>query len=310
MEAAAVAPTRDPARIAELEAEMSQLFLNHLHAGKAVRNPQRTGKLAQEHVGRSSRRAGSTARSANPRVVRLYELELEGTQDARRRADLLLGLGRVLGEKLEELDAAAQRLGEVVRLRPRDEKALELLAGVLREPELDRRGRRRAGGRHLLPDGAAPAGGGRRRERHRGAAPGAGAVPGHAETRAARARLLRRASGSRNWSAIYRERVSGGDRESASTSFTSAAQLAEGNLDDLAEAPRIYRRYRLGRREPGGPAGERLAELYASSHGGEYGKLAEFREKQLGVVEDPRRAPSAPDDRPGPALRRSTGRPR
>ena len=136
MEAAAVARTRDPARIAELEAEMSQLFLNHFaRLERAVRNPQKTGKLAQEHV-RSIESARKIYRALGDfrAVVRLYELELEGTQDARRRADLLLGLGRVLGEKLEELDAAAQRVAEVVRLRPRDEKALELLAGFYANP--------------------------------------------------------------------------------------------------------------------------------------------------------------------------------
>jgi len=136
MEAAAVARTRDPARIAELEAEMSQLFENHFaRLERAVRNPQKTGKLAQEHV-RSIESARKIYRALGDyrAVVRLYELELEGTQDARRRADLLLGLGRVLGEKLEELDAAAQRLAEVVRIRPRDEKALELLASVYANP--------------------------------------------------------------------------------------------------------------------------------------------------------------------------------
>ena len=136
MEAAAVARTRDPARIAELEAEMSQLFLNHFAVWSA-RSATRSGpgKLAQEHV-RSIESARKIYRALGDyrAVVRLYELELEGTQDARRRADLLLGLGRVLGEKLEELDAAAQRLAEVVRLRPRDEKALELLAGVYANP--------------------------------------------------------------------------------------------------------------------------------------------------------------------------------
>ena len=51
MEAAAVARTRDPARLAELESEMSQLFLNHFaRLERVVRNPQRAGKLAQEHV--------------------------------------------------------------------------------------------------------------------------------------------------------------------------------------------------------------------------------------------------------------------
>src|SRR4029078_9431890 len=121
----------------ELEAEMSQLFLNHFaRLERAVRNPQRAGaKLAQEHV-RSIESAREIYRAlgAFRSVVRLYELELEGTQDARRRADLLLGLGRVLGEKLEALDAEAQGLGAVIRVRPRDEKALDLLAGFYANP--------------------------------------------------------------------------------------------------------------------------------------------------------------------------------
>src|SRR6478752_5958967 len=88
MEAAAVARTRDPARIAELEAEMSQLFLNHFaRLERAIRNPQRAGaKLAQEHV-RSIESARKIYRALGDyrAVVRLYELELEGTADARRR---------------------------------------------------------------------------------------------------------------------------------------------------------------------------------------------------------------------------------
>jgi len=137
MEAAAVARTRDPARISELEAEMSHLYLHHFAPlERAIRNPQRAGaKLAQEHV-RSIESARKIYRALGDyrAVVRLYELELEGTTDAKRRADLFLGLGRVLAEKLEELDAAAQRLGEVIRLRPRDEKALELLAPIYSNP--------------------------------------------------------------------------------------------------------------------------------------------------------------------------------
>src|SRR5256885_4925626 len=115
---------------------MSQLFVNHFaRLERIVRNPQRPGKLSADHV-KSIESARRIYRALGDyrAVVRLYELELEGTADAKRRADLLLGLGRVLGEKLEELDAAAQRLGEVVRLRPRDEKALELLASVYANP--------------------------------------------------------------------------------------------------------------------------------------------------------------------------------
>src|SRR5581483_3397612 len=134
--AAAVARTRDPARIAELQSEMGQLFVNHFaRLERNVRSAQRPGKLDGENVksiesARKIYRALGDFRS----VVRLYELELEGTTDAKRRADLLFGLGRVLAEKLEELDAAAQRLNEVVRLRPRDEKALELLAAIYANP--------------------------------------------------------------------------------------------------------------------------------------------------------------------------------
>src|SRR5579862_8742590 len=88
MEAAAVARTRDPARLAELEAEMGQLFLNHFaKLERAVRNPQRQGKLAPEHL-KSIESACKIYRALGDfrAVVRLYELELEGTTDARRRA--------------------------------------------------------------------------------------------------------------------------------------------------------------------------------------------------------------------------------
>src|SRR5256885_10008193 len=111
---------------------MSQLFVNHFaRLERIVRNPQRPGKLSADHV-KSIESARKIYRALGDyrAVVRLYELELEGTQDARRRADLLLRLGRVLGGKLEELDAAAARVAEVVRLRPRDAKALELLGRV------------------------------------------------------------------------------------------------------------------------------------------------------------------------------------
>ena len=288
MEAAAVARTRDPARIAELEAEMSQLFLNHFaRLERAVRNPQRTGKLAQEHV-RSIESARKIYRALGDyrAVVRLYELELEGTQDARRRADLLLGLGRVLGEKLEELDAAAQRLAEVVRLRPRDEKALELLAGVYANPNwIGADGVDRAAAIYYQVA---------RRRQEAGDTENAiaalrralAAVPGHAGVvRAARARLLRRAPVPGAGSLLPRARV--GRRRpspSASTSSTSGRSSPEGELDDVAEAQRVYNEISL-LEPPGGPASEKLVELYLA--GQEYAKLAELRERQLGAIADP-----------------------
>ena len=257
MEAAAVARTRDPARIAELEAEMSQLFLNHFaRLERAVRNPQKTGKLAQEHV-RSIESARKIYRALGDyrAVVRLYELELEGTQDARRRADLLLGLGRVLGEKLEELDAAAQRLAEVVRLRPRDEKALELLAGVYANPNW------------IGADGADRAAAiyyqvARRRQEasdtenaiaalRRALA----AVPGHAESSELLERVYYDAAPVPGAGSLLPRAGIGGarPRPSASTSSTSAPSSPEGELEDVAEAQRVYNEISL--LEPAGGPG-------------------------------------------------------
>src|SRR5262245_24494689 len=288
MEAAAVARTRDPARIAELEAEMSHLYLHHFAPlERAIRNPQRAGaKLAQEHV-RSIESARKIYRALGDyrSVVRLYELELEGTADARRRADLLLGLGRVLGEKLEELDAAAQRLAEVVRLRPRDEKALELLASVYANPNW------------ITADGVDRAAAiyyqiARRRQEASDTENAIAAlrraltaVPGHAESSELLERVYYDARRFQDLDRFYRERVASAANESERIDFLyKRAQLSEGELEDVAEAQRVYNEISL--LEPaGGPASEKLVELYL--HGQEFAKLAELRERQLGAIADP-----------------------
>ncbi len=288
MEAAAVARTREPARMAELEAEMSQLFLNHFaRLERAVRSPQRQGKLAQEHV-RSIESARKIYRALGDyrSVVRLYELELEGTTDARRRADLLLGLGRVLGEKLEELDAAAQRLAEVVRLRPRDEKALELLAGVYANPNwIGADGAERAAAIYYQVA---------RRRQEAGDIENAiaslrkslAAVPGHPESSELLERVYYEAQRFQELDRYYRERVAGaaGNEAERIDFLYKRAQLAEGELDDKAEAQRVYNDISLIE-PPGGPAVEKLVELYLASQ--DYAKLAELRERQLGAVSDP-----------------------
>jgi tetratricopeptide (TPR) repeat protein len=288
MEAAAVARTREPARIAELEAEMSQLFLNHFaRLERAVRSPQKQGKLAQEHV-RSIESARKIYRALGDwrGVVRLYELELEGTTDARRRADLLLGLGRVLSEKLEELDAAAQRLAEVVRLRPRDEKALELLAGVYANPNwIGADGVDRAAAIYYQVA---------RRRQEAGDIENAigslrkalAAVPGHPESSELLERVYYEAERFQDLDRYYRERVSAAaNNEAERVDFLyKRAQLAEGELGDRAEAQRVYNEISLIE-PPGGPASEKLVELYVG--GQEYAKLAELRERQLGAVAEP-----------------------
>jgi tetratricopeptide (TPR) repeat protein len=287
MEAAAVARTRDPARIAELQSEMSQLFVNHFgKIERVVRNPQRPGKLAAEDVksiesARKIYRALGDYRS----VVRLYELELEGTADAKRRADLLLGLGRVLGEKLEELDAAAQRLSEVVRLRPRDEKALELLAGVYANPNwIGADGLERAAAIYYQIA---------RRRQEAGDADNAVAalrraltcIPGHPEAGELLERVYYEARRFGDLDRYYRERVAAAASETERIDFLyKRAQLSEGELEDVAEAQRVYGEI-AALEPPGGPASEKLSELYAGGH--EYAKLAELRERQLGVIEEP-----------------------
>jgi tetratricopeptide (TPR) repeat protein len=287
MEAAAVARTRDPARIAELEAEMGQLFLNHFaKLERAVRNPQRQGKLGPEHL-KSIESARKIYRALGDfrAVVRLYELELEGTTDARRRADLLLGLGRVLGEKLEELDAAAQRLSEAVRIRPRDEKALELLAAVYANPNwIGADGIERAAAIYFQV--------GRRRQEAGDTENAIGslrkalqAVPGHAESSELLERVYYDARRFQELDRYYRERISTAAAEPERIDFLyKRAQLAEGELEDRAEAQRIYNEISLIE-PPGGPASEKLVELYLQGH--DYAKLAELRERQLGAVADP-----------------------
>jgi len=287
MEAAAVARTRDPARIAELEAEMGQLFLNHFaKLERAVRNPQRQGKLAPEHL-KSIESARKIYRALGDyrAVVRLYELELEGTTDARRRADLLVGLGRVLSEKLEELDAAAQRLSEAVRIRPRDEKTLEHLAAVYANPNwITADGIERAAAIYFQV--------GRRRQ-EAGDTENAiaslrkalAAVPGHTESSELLERVYYDARRFQELDRYYRERVQATGAESERVDFLyKRAQLAEGELGDRAEAQRIYNEISLIE-PPGGPASEKLVELYL--HGHDYAKLAELRERQLGAVADP-----------------------
>ncbi|HET6148528.1 MAG TPA: tetratricopeptide repeat protein [Polyangia bacterium] len=287
MEAAAVARTRDPARIAELQSEMGQLFVNHFaKLERNVRNAQRPGKLNADNV-KSIESARKIYRALGDyrAVVRLYELELEGTTDAKRRADLLLGLGRVLAEKLEELDAAAQRLGEVIRLRPRDEKALDLLAAIYANPnwigadgmekaaaiffQLARR-RQEAGD----PDNAVAA---LRRALQ--------AVPGHPESSELLERVYYDGRRYQELDRYYRERIAAATSEPERIDFLyKRAQLAEGEMNDPAEAQRVYGEITT-MEPPNGPAAARLVELFMASH--DFAKLAELRERQLGAIDDP-----------------------
>src|SRR4051794_5624288 len=287
MEAAAVARTKDPARIAELQTEMTQLesqVLSRLE--KAAASPASRSEITAEHLKTvESSRKIYRALGDYQSVVRLYELELAATSDAKRRAELLLGYGRVLSEKIGDLEAAAQRIGEVVRLRPRDDKALEALAGVYAHPKwLGADGPERAAA--LFHQVA--------RRRHEGGdtdnalsalRKALAAVPGHGEASDLLERVLYDAERLQDLDRYYRERVANARTTDEKMDFLfKRAQLAEGELNDPPEALRVYEEI-VAIEPPGGPASQHLGELYLRAQ--DYGKLAELREKQLEVAIDP-----------------------
>src|SRR5439155_9321047 len=87
MEAAAVARTRDPVRMAELQTEMTQFSGQQLaRLEKALASPASKGEVTAEHLKMvESARKIYRALGDYPNVVRLYELELTATTDAERR---------------------------------------------------------------------------------------------------------------------------------------------------------------------------------------------------------------------------------
>jgi golgin subfamily B member 1 len=68
-------------------------------------------------------------------VARLYEVEVETASSREKRGELLVALGKLLAEKLQDWGQAAVRLEEAVRLRPNDEAAKEALAALYVSPD-------------------------------------------------------------------------------------------------------------------------------------------------------------------------------
>jgi tetratricopeptide (TPR) repeat protein len=303
VEASAVARTREPGRILELETELAQFCregLGRLERAVTLPAQQRQSEVTPEGLKLiESARMIYRALGRYHEVVRLYELELGLVSEAKRRSELLLGLGRVLGEKLGDLESAAQRLSEVVRLRPRDDKALEALAAVYahpRWPSTEGAGKGR---------GEDPGGGGGKdraaatyhqiaRRRHEAGdidnavaalRKALAAVPGHPEASELIEQILFSAGRLGDLDLYYRERASEARTLDEKMDFLfKRAQLAEGSRHDLVEAQKIYEEI-AGIEPPGGPASQRLAQIYASSQ--DYARLAELREKQLAGAVDP-----------------------
>jgi tetratricopeptide (TPR) repeat protein len=281
VEAAALAQSKDPARIAELRAEVERVYgqsiarIEHALSTPGLRAEVTSDQLKMVEGARKIH----NALGDYPMVCRLYEIELAGTTDPKRRIALMFRLGRVLAEKIGDLPAAAQKLSDVVRLYPRDDKALEALASVFANPNwTGADGPERAAG---LYNQIA------RRRHEAGDIDNAvaslrkalGAVPFHAEALSLLERVLTEAGRFADLDRFLRERVTHARTTKEKIEIlTKRAQLAETSQSDPEEAIRTYEQV-FALEEPSGPAAHHLAKLYLGRH--DYAKLAELREKQL-----------------------------
>ncbi len=287
VEAAALGQARDTARIDELRAEIDRAYGQHIaRIENALTTPGLRAEVTTEQLKIvEAVRKIHGALGDYPMVCRLYEIELAGTTDPKRRIGLMFRLGRVLAEKIGDLPQAAQKLSDVVRLYPRDDKALEALASVFANPNWNGAdGPERAAG---LYNQIA------RRRHEAGDVDNAvaalrkalGAVPFHAEALALLERVLSEANRFADLDRFLRERVSQARTSSEKIEIlTKRARLAETSLGDVEEAIRTYEQV-SALEPPGGPATRHLAKLYAGRH--DYGKLAELREKQLERTTEP-----------------------
>ena len=287
MEAVAVARTKDSARIDELKTEAEQAAGQEIkRIARAVATPALRGSITAENLKTVEQaRKIFAAIGEYQTACRLYELELAATTDPKRRANLTFRLGRMLAEKVGDLQQAAQKLSDVVRLYPRDDKALDTLAAVFANPQwTGADGPERAVG--LYSQIA-------RRRHEAGDVDNAvaslrkalTAMPGHPEASALMERVLTSAGRLADLDRFLRERVATAhtDQEKMEVLFRRA-HLARTSLNDVAEAMRIYQDI-VAIESPGGPASQELATLYLERQ--DYGKLAELRERQLEKATDP-----------------------
>ena len=287
VEAAALVQARDAVRIAELRAEIERAYgQNIARIEHALSTPGLRAEVTadQLRIVEAARKIHS-ALGDYPMVCRLYEIELAGTTDPKRRISIMFRLGRVLAEKIGDLPQAAQKLSDVVRLYPRDDKALEALASVFANPNwTGADGPERAAG---LYNQIA------RRRHEAGDVDNAvaalrkalTAVPFHTESSTLLERVLTESGRFADLDRFLRERVAQARTTNEKIELlTKRARLAETSLGDVEEAIRTYEQV-VELEPPGGHATQHLATLYSGRN--DYGKLAELREKQLERTTDP-----------------------
>ena len=281
VEAAALGHAKDSARIAELRAEIERAYGQQIaRIEHALSTPGLRAEVTAKHLKIvEAARKIYNALGDHPMVCRLFEIELAGTTDPKRRIGLMFRLGRVLAEKIGDLPQAAQKLSDVVRLYPRDDKALEALASVFANPNwTGADGPERAAG---LYNQIA------RRRQEAGDVDNAvaalrkalGAVPFHAEALGLLERVLAESNRFADLDRFLRERVTQARTNQEKIEIlTKRAHLAETSLGDVEEAIRTYEQV-AALEPPNGPASQHLAKMYLGKH--DYSKLAELREKQL-----------------------------
>ncbi len=287
MEAGAAAHHPDPTHIAELREECERAFaadVTRLEQGLA--NPTlRTGITPELLKTVEQARKIAAALGDYPRACRLLDLEIGATNDPKRRVQLMFRQGRMLAERVGDLQAAAQKLSDVVRMYPRDDKALDALAAVFANPDWKGNdGGERAAGLYCQIA---------RRRREAGDVDNAiaalrkalGAVPGHAEASSLMERVLTDAGRLPDLDRFLRERVAAAQNEQEKIDLLfKRAQLAKGARGDSDEVLHIYNE--IVALEPAdGMAARHLAKLYQERQ--DYGKLAELRERQLEKATQP-----------------------
>ena len=278
----------EPRRLADLHHELGHLYEEHFaRLDRAMQHYQAAFKL-EPSLSQAIEAGRRIYRSLGdwPMVARLYELELEVSSGAKRKAELLVALGRLLAERLGEYGPAAERLEEARRLRPDDEKIGEALGGVLAHPDYpDETGLDRAAhvflelGRKRLGEGDGENAAVYLRR-------ALGADPDNEEA----ARLLEETYQTlERWQdldRLYRQRLATATGPDVVDLLMRRAKLAEERTGDRAEAKRCYES--ILPHEPAsltGPATRRLTQMYNEDN--EWSKLAALRQGLLERCEDP-----------------------
>jgi golgin subfamily B member 1 len=280
-----VVESNDATRLAALNAELAQVdsrFISPLD--QALSGPMRA-EITPEAL-----RTVVTARKIHKALgnwsalMRLYDLEISATADTKRKADLLLACAKLLAEKAADLPNAAVRLAEALRIRPGDDRAVELQAWVFAQPSwLEPGGKSRAAALYLQLAV---------RRRESGDLDGAvsllrralAAVPGDIESSDALEKMLLNAGRLKEVDRYYRERTAESETKAQKLVWVQKrAALAQDHLKDEAEVLRVYEEL-VALEPPSGKASEHLAVLYTQRQN--FAKLAELRERQLAVISD------------------------